>query len=263
MVSDVESNMGGLNMANKSGALIVLCGGLIFHAQLMAIEPKNDSDDFFSGKLTTALTATTDYVFVGRSNTRGGNALQASVNYIHESGIYAQIWTSNIDFGLPSEGQIEIDYSLGYQGKLNDFDYSATFRYYSFPDSDNKLELDFPALLFTAGHPIGPVYLFSMFGYTPNFAGSTDDTFALESKISVPVPFTLLPIDWSVDAGIARLWVEDNERFRLPDYNYWNFGTKVTYKNVTADLRYYDTDVSERICEICEDRVVFSLSMIF
>ena len=34
----------------------------------------------------------------------------------------------------------------------------------------------------------------------------------------------------------------------LPDYNYWNVGVSYTYKNLTADLRYHDTDLSKTEC---------------
>ncbi len=35
---------------------------------------------------------------------------------------------------------------------------------------------------------------------------------------------------------------------RLPDYNYWNIGASYTYKNLTADIRYHDTNLSKTQC---------------
>lgn len=36
--------------------------------------------------------------------------------------------------------------------------------------------------------------------------------------------------------------------FDVPDYTYWNVGLGYTYKNVTLDLRYHDTDLSRQEC---------------
>ena len=35
---------------------------------------------------------------------------------------------------------------------------------------------------------------------------------------------------------------------RLPDYTYWNAGASYTWKMLTFDLRYHDTDLSRRDC---------------
>jgi hypothetical protein len=34
----------------------------------------------------------------------------------------------------------------------------------------------------------------------------------------------------------------------LPDYTYWNVGIGFTYKVLTIDFRYHDTDLSEQQC---------------
>ena len=34
----------------------------------------------------------------------------------------------------------------------------------------------------------------------------------------------------------------------MPDYTYWNIGVGLTYKAMTVDLRYHDTDLSRGEC---------------
>jgi hypothetical protein len=44
------------------------------------------------------------------------------------------------------------------------------------------------------------------------------------------------------------------------DYNYWNAGVSYTYKTVTLDLRYHDTDLNKNECftNTTDPRGVFS-----
>ena len=41
----------------------------------------------------------------------------------------------------------------------------------------------------------------------------------------------------------------------LPDYTYWNAGIGFTYKALTLDLRYHDTDLSEENCSVLSGNV--------
>jgi len=57
---------------------------------------------------------TSDYVWRGVSQTDSDPALQAGVTYAHESGFYAGVWGSNVDFGSGSDADIETDLSAGF-----------------------------------------------------------------------------------------------------------------------------------------------------
>jgi hypothetical protein len=37
----------------------------------------------------------------------------------------------------------------------------------------------------------------------------------------------------------------------LPDYTYWNAGVSYTWKNLTADVRYHDTNAVEDASASC------------
>lgn len=68
---------------------------------------------------TWTAAVTSDYAFRGVSQTLEDPAFQASFDYAHESGFYAGIWGSGVDFG-PGTPNAEIDTYVGYALPLGD-----------------------------------------------------------------------------------------------------------------------------------------------
>ncbi len=70
------------------------------------------------------LSGASDFVWRGITQTDGDPALQAEVNLAHDSGFYANVWTSNVKFtsaGDEDDGiDREVDYTLGWAGELAD-----------------------------------------------------------------------------------------------------------------------------------------------
>ncbi len=58
----------------------------------------------------------TDYVFRGVSQTQERPAIQGGFDAAFDSGIYAGIWASNVNFG--TDTSTEMDYYGGYLGQL-------------------------------------------------------------------------------------------------------------------------------------------------
>ena len=52
-----------------------------------------------AGEFSSTITATSDYDFRGVSQTGKDPALQLSLDYAFDSGFYAGLWGSNVDFG--------------------------------------------------------------------------------------------------------------------------------------------------------------------
>lgn len=87
--------------------------------------------------LTTTVTFVSDYIFRGMTQTWGKPALQASVDYNHESGLYAGIWGSNVSGDAYAGGNLEIDIYGGYNGKINDdWGYTAGFLHFMYPSAN-------------------------------------------------------------------------------------------------------------------------------
>lgn len=74
-----------------------------------------------------------DYVWRGVSQTDNGFALQGGADFSHESGAYAGIWGSNVDYD--DDDNIEYDYYFGYATEVNGLDINAGYISYNLDDS--------------------------------------------------------------------------------------------------------------------------------
>lgn len=80
-----------------------------------------------------------DYVFRGITQTRGGPALQAGVDYAHSSGLYVGAWTSNVkwvkDGGYADGNTHEVDLYGGYKTEVAGVALDAGVIRYTYPGS--------------------------------------------------------------------------------------------------------------------------------
>ncbi|MBF0628934.1 MAG: hypothetical protein HQL91_12020 [Magnetococcales bacterium] len=67
-----------------------------------------------------------NYIFRGQTQTWNQPALQGGVDYSHADGWYAGIWGSNISDRQYANGAVELDLSLGYNGKFSLPDWTWT-----------------------------------------------------------------------------------------------------------------------------------------
>lgn len=63
------------------------------------------------GDVSVNTTITSDYVFRGISQTNSSTAIQAGLNYQHDSALFLRAWASNVDFG--NDANAEVDYYVG------------------------------------------------------------------------------------------------------------------------------------------------------
>ena len=94
------------------------------------------------------VTATTDYVFRGVSQTMSGPALQGTLGVAHDSGFSAWVWGSNIDYidaGDPDDGaRLEIDATMAYEHALGERFVATVGRSeYLFPGVNPGLDYDY------------------------------------------------------------------------------------------------------------------------
>jgi uncharacterized protein (TIGR02001 family) len=100
----------------------------------------------FSGNVT----ATTDYVFRGVSQTMEDPALQAGLKLAHESGFYGSVWGSNVDYGDTLGTDAEVDLVVGYGGKFSDdWGYDLNLTRYTYPGTEDEFDLDYNELIGT------------------------------------------------------------------------------------------------------------------
>ena len=73
-----------------------------------------------AGSLTSTVTLASDYLFDGVSQTQGDSnsdvnpALQLSLDYAWDNGLYIGTWASNVDFGDDDDASTEVDFYGGY-----------------------------------------------------------------------------------------------------------------------------------------------------
>lgn len=133
--------------------------------------------------ISTTVTLTSDYLFRGISQTDGKPAAQAGVTASHESGFFAGIWGSNVDFGPGSDADYEVDLFAGFANSIGDFGYSVQALYYMYPSDNadaNYLELGVD-LSYTLAYST-----FNVSGYwSPDYAGDAGDAWYLAYGVDI------------------------------------------------------------------------------
>lgn len=98
--------------------------------------------------------------------------------------------------------------------------------------------------------------------YSPSWVNSgAPGTYAsLTAKVRVPSPMLPPDIGALVSGEVGHYWFGTTDSFygvpafpagvKLPDYKTWNIGLSLTYKSLSLDLRYYDTNLSKANCNV-------------
>ena len=109
---------------------------------------------------STTITAASDYTFNGVTQTDNDPALQASLDYAYDNGVYAGVWASNVDFGddtdfeldayvgryIQLNQQVSLDYGIAYytyQGNNSDGNYAEAYTKFGYASDYGQTELNF------------------------------------------------------------------------------------------------------------------------
>jgi uncharacterized protein (TIGR02001 family) len=224
--------------------------------------------------VTSTWTATNDYDFRGNSQSSKDPALQASIDYAHDSGWYVGAWASNIDFavdesaGTLKDPSIELDLYSGFTKTMESgYTWDAGLVYYTYPD-----ESDFN--YFEVYASIAKDWFKGKVWYSPKFAGNAAEDLAqatvgkndvsawyIEANGTFP-----LPHDFSITAHVG---------YSAGDY--WDnaFGDKqldyavgvgYTYQKFAFGLKFVDTDSNVVVKSDAfnnEGRVIFTVATTF
>ena len=77
---------------------------------------------------------TSDYVWRGSSQSQGDAAVQAGFRIAGDSGFYASAWGSNVEFAPETHASSELDFVVGWNGKLaDDWALDANLLHYRYP----------------------------------------------------------------------------------------------------------------------------------
>lgn len=245
-------------MNNLLRSLLVLLP-LLFTLPSQAVTLNDQFDLALSAELVS------DYRSRGQSLTLGDPALQASATLSHSSGLYAGLWTSNVDFGFDIKTRQEIDYYAGYFLQINDaISLDIGYAKYVFENAGGLNFSETYAILNAYGFLVGHQY-------SSNFGADQKDAYTWTYLgYETALPFEALismrygQVDYKDDVLVSN---SGKTRSR---YNEWE--TKISKEMVGLNwgLAYVDTDMSDSECvnylgfdDICDATVVASVSKSF
>ncbi len=216
------------------------------------------AQDSIPGDFSTTVGFVSEYSFRGIAQSNEGPALQGSIDWSHDSGFYAGVWGSSVDF---NDASLETDIYAGYTGEVGGFTYDVGAIYYAYPGADvDDNQYNFVEAAFAMGYDFDVAALSASVNYSPDyFAGSGDATY-VAGNLDVPLPF--LPFDTALNASVGHQWIEHEDVFGTDDYMDWGIGLSSNIYGFDVGVRYIDTDLdeTEECLDGCEERVIVSLS---
>jgi len=216
-------------------------------AQEVALEEETESPFSWS------VTATSDYVFRGVSQTDEGPALQADFIWTASSGFYAGAWASNVDFGSGGPN-VEVDTFIGYSTDVGGDDFvnvDILLNRYNYLGG-NGSDLAYNELLGTVTFA-GAVGL--TVGYTNDVYASGEDGWYVGVAGSLP-----LGNDYTLDASVGNSLFGDGSVAR--DYIDYSLGVGKSWGSFSASLAYVATnrDGTANFGPLADDRAVLTVT---
>lgn len=186
---------------------------------------------------------TSDYRFRGISQNDKSIAIQGGFDYESESGFYAGVWASSVDFQIQTldDATAEMDIYAGYNGEIGDsgLSYSVGFLHYNYPNSAAELNYNFTELTFGLSYDI---FSFSYANTSDYFAASGS---AQYYNIAADIA---LPEDWTLTISAGQQDVEDNDAWGTPNWNDYKIGVSGSLAAIDLEFAYIDTSLSEDEC---------------
>ncbi len=208
-----------------------------------------------------SVTATSDYLFRGQTQTGHDFAVQGGLTLNHASGFYAGVWASNVDFGNGTDA--ELDFSAGYAFDLSDnltLDLNVT--YYTYINAPANSKYNYAEFASTLTYSLDAFSIYGKVAYANDFFGGAGP--ATWIGAGTGYEFT----DWLKASGnIGYQWYDNNLLVGADDYFHYDIGLTLSQEPFALDLRYYDTSLSKAQCfggtNACSPRFVVALSLSF
>lgn len=208
----------------------------------------------------------TDYRFRGISQTDESFAIQGGFDYAHDSGFYAGIWASNVDFQVQTvdDASAEVDLYAGFASDFsNGIGYDVGVLTYQYPNADGSLDYDFTEVYGSLSYKwTEALETTAYLAYTSDYFGGSDDA----TYFSVALGYDLGD-DWTVGGSVGHQQVEENATWGTPDWNDYKAYVGKSYKGFDFELALVDTDLSKSDCfggsDWCDSTVTFAVSKSF
>ncbi|RDJ21799.1 hypothetical protein DWF00_25995 [Bosea caraganae] len=205
----------------------------------------------------------TDYNFRGISQTDRKPAVQGGVELqFYDNLFYAGVYASNVD--LATKPPAEVDFYGGIRPKFGPVTFDFGVWQYYYPNEKQFIDT-FGVYWTPKNTDYTEVYGKVSYNYEDKLTVGANVFYAWDwlgtgaqgTYASVTAKYALPFLEGlSVSGEFGHYWLGTTNlaiwstvpATDLPDYNYWNAGVSYTWKNLTADLRYHDTDLSKKEC---------------
>jgi uncharacterized protein (TIGR02001 family) len=209
-----------------------------------------------------------DYRNSGISQTLGDPAAQLDLMLSHASGLYAGVWTSNVEFGYDWENdddfgtRQEIDYYLGYYWQITDaISLDGYYNRYTFPGESQFNGSDIYLTLDAYGFFVGGKHSHD----TDETAFSTYAGYRTELPLEIGLELRWEKVDYKDGVFFNADFSDSSE-----DYDNWQVSLSRELAGVTWGASYVDTDLSDTEClsftgyeDLCGADLVLSASKTF
>ncbi len=218
-------------------------------------------------EISSTVTLTSDYDFRGITQTAKDPALQISLDWAAENGIYLGAWGSNVDFGDCCDENIEIDLYGGFRGG-EEITYDVGAVYYTYPGADS---INFPEIYASVGWNV----LSAKLWYSWDFGNADESAYYLEGNANFELPANF-------GLGMHVGYSDGDYWDALYDGGYMDWSVGLTYPlgNFTLGLKYTDGSDLDDLDDFCrivpeecggvdkdvfstDGRVIFSVSTTF
>ena len=216
--------------------------------------------DFKGLNLSSNIGFVSEYSFRGIAQSDENFAVQGGFDAAHDSGFYAGVWGSSVDFNDGDEANIEIDLYAGYSGEVKGVNYDVGVIYYAYPGANSSLDYDFWEGSLAVGYDFDAFAVSASFNYSPEFFGNSGDAQYYALNVDVP-----LPRDISLSTHIGFQEIDDNTTFGVPDYMDWSAGLGYNLNGFDLSLQYVDTNLDEpsECADGCSQRAIFGIAKSF
>lgn len=195
------------------------------------------------------VTAVSDYVFRGVSQTDEDPTLQAGFTYTSPVGLYAGVWGSGVDFG-PGDPSTELDYLIGYGVDVTDsVNIDVLLNRYTYLGAS---ELNYNELITTT--TFADQYKLTVAYSNDVWNSGTDGWYyGVGGEWALPQEFTLA-------ANVGRSTFEQGI---AKDYTDFNIGVSRQFGLFNLGLGYHGTDGNGRdnSGKLADNRVVFTVAI--
>lgn len=201
-----------------------------------------------------------EYSFRGLQQSDEHPAVQGGFDYTHDSGFYAGVWGSNVDFNDGDEATVEVDLYAGLSGETSGITWDVGALYYAYPGANTPRDYDYYEFAASIGHDFGFASASAAVNYSPDNFNETGSAWYTAAYVDVPLPY-----DFKASGSIGHQTINDNANFGVPDYTDWSLGLGYSYEGFDFGLKYVDTNLDEptECADGCEERVIFSISRSF